>query len=106
MFKKALALTLLLSSYYVHSADTMGFGDICNIYTTALSSNMNIDQLSDYIFSNIEQHVKSKDALDAHEAVMQLDASQRYEIFKQAAQLSLKHSWDCPAMKKVMATKK
>ena len=108
MRKMLLLAVILLFSHAIYAEDNneAGFTEICKIYTTALSGNMNIDQLSGYIFSNVEHHVKSKDALDAHEAVMQLDASQRYKIFKQAAQLSLNHSWNCPAMKKVMATKK
>jgi len=60
---------------------------------------MNIENMSNYIFSNIKQRVKSKDALDAHEAVLQLDAHQRYKIFKQSAEFSLKHKWNCTAMK-------
>ena len=107
MLKKLLLAVILLFSHTIHAEDSneAGFTEICKIYTAALNTNMNIEQLSDYIFSNVTQRVKSKDALEAHQAVMQLDSSKRYEIFKQSAELSLNHIWDCEAMKKVMARK-
>jgi hypothetical protein len=107
MLKKLLLAAILLFSHTIHAENTneAGFTEICIIYTAALNTNMNTEQLSDYIFSNVAERVKSKDALEAHEAVMQLDSSQRYEIFKQSAEFSLKHNWDCEAMKKVMARK-
>ena len=108
MRKVLLLVVILLFSHTIYAEDTneAGFIEICQIYTAALDSHMNIEQMSDYIFSSVAQRVKSNDALDAHEAVMQLDASRRYNIFKQSAELSLKHNWDCPAMKKVMAIRK
>lgn len=101
-----LAFALLFShNIYAENANEAGFNQICQIYTAALDSHMNIKNMSNYIFSSIKQRVKSKDALDSHEAVMQLDASKRYSIFKKSAELSLNHRWNCPAMKKLMAMK-
>lgn len=106
--KNLLLIVVLLFSHTIHAQNIneAGFAQICQIYTAALDTNMNIEQMSGYIFSNVAQRVKSKDALDAHESVMQLKALQRYKIFKKTAVMSLKHNWDCPAMKKVMAMKK
>jgi hypothetical protein len=107
--KKMLLLAVILffsHAVYAQNGNEAGFNEICEVYTAALNSHMNIEKMSDYIFSSIAQRVKSKDALNAHEAVMQLDASQRYKIFRQSAELSLKHNWNCPAMKEVMAMKR
>jgi hypothetical protein len=106
MVKKFLFAVFLLCSYAAHAADTdeADFDKICKIYTGALNSTMNIEQLSDYIFSNVAQRVKSRNALDAHEAVMQVEPVQRYNIFKQSAELALKHPWNCAAMQQIMKT--
>jgi len=111
MLKKLLLLLLVVSLLVIQATNAedtneAGFDEICKIYTAALNTNMNIEQLSDYIFSNVNERVKSKDALESHEAVMQLDSSQRYKIFKQSAELSLKHNWDCEAMNNIMAREK
>lgn len=100
-------IALLLSSLniYAENQNETGFNQICQIYTAALNSHMSIKNTSQYIFSNIAQRVKSKKAIEAHEAVMQLDSSQRYKVFKQSAKITLKHDWSCPAMKKLMAMK-
>lgn len=79
-----------------------GFNTICQIYTEALNSSMTKDQLSKYIFSNIKNRVTSKDALEAHEAVFQLDPPKRYDIFKQSAKYSLKHHWHCASVETLM----
>lgn len=104
MVKKLLFTAFLFCSIVVHAADNdeASFDEICKIYSSALNSSMNIEQLSDYIFSNVAQRVKSKDALEAHEAVMQVDQTKRYQIFKQSAELVLKHPWNCEAMQQVM----
>lgn len=107
--RKMLLLTVALifsHKIYAENLNEAGFDQICQIYTAALDSHMDLEQMSNYIFSNVAQRVKSKDALDAHEAIMQLDASKRYKIFKQSAEMSLKHKWDCPTMQKVMMMKK
>lgn len=79
-----------------------GFDIICQIYTEAKNSSMTKEQLSDYIFSNVDKRVKSKDALEAHSAVFNLEPAKRYPIFKASAEYSLKQKWGCPAIKVLM----
>lgn len=59
-------------------------------------------QLSNYIYHNVSERVNIKDAIQAHEAVFNLTPAERYSIFKQSAELSLKRTRDCKAMKELM----
>lgn len=83
-------------------ASDQGFDEICRIYTEAQNSSMQKEQLSSYIFDNVKKRVNNKDALDAHDVVFLADPKERYSLFKQSAELSLKRSWDCPAVKALM----
>ncbi len=84
------------------NSNNSGFDTICQIYTEAENSNINKDQLSDYIFSNIRNRVTSIDALEAHDSVFQLPPSKRYRIFKQAAEYFLKRKWQCTSIESLM----
>jgi hypothetical protein len=83
-------------------ANKNGFDVICQIYTEAINSSMSKDQLRNYIFDNVENRVKSIDALEAHVAVFNLPPEKRYPIFKESAEYSLKNKWDCVAIKSLM----
>jgi hypothetical protein len=102
MVKNLYFLIVLLFSLHAVAAEDTGFNEICRIYTEAQNSSMLGQQLSTYIFDNVEQRVISKDARDAHDAIFQLDPTKRYEIFKQSAELALRHLWNCPAAKNLM----
>lgn len=75
---------------------------ICHIYTEAYNTNMPISTLSQYILNNINERVHSKDAKEAHEAVMHALAESRYSLFKSSAEHTLKHTWDCKSMELIM----
>ena len=96
----------LAASPFVYSFDQNdkknGFVTICDIYTEAINSSMNKEQLSDYIFSNIKNRISDKDALEAHDVIFQLEPAKRYLIFKESAEYSLKKSWNCESVKKLM----
>ncbi len=104
MLKRKPYLTLFIIMFPIsaYSADIAGFNEICNIYTEAQNSSMSREQISDYIQNNIQARVQSVDALDAHGAVFQLEPANRYSIFKKSAEISLKHSWYCDAVKNFM----
>jgi hypothetical protein len=95
-------IVLLVLSFNVAANEVTGFDEICRIYTEAQNSSMTGEALSTYIFDNVEQRVTLKDARDAHEIVFQVEPAKRYYIFKQTAELILKHPWDCPAAKNLM----
>lgn len=96
-----LAFTVIIHTP-VYSSDQLGFGEICNIYTEVQNSSMGKEQLSAYVFDNVRSRVNVKDAIQAHSAIFNLAPEERYPIFKQSAELSLKRSWDCKAMKEIM----
>lgn len=100
--KSIIILLFCLYSTNAYSADKAGFDEICKIYTESVNSSMTKEQLSDYIFDNIKNRVNLADALDAHNAIFNLEPAKRYSIFKQSAEFSLKHSWDCEAMKSLL----
>jgi len=108
MFFRKLIQAILICAYSLcaHAAESTnnvsGFDTICQIYTEAVNSSMTKEQLSHYIFNNVESRVKSTDALEAHTAVFNLEPARRYSIFKQSAEYSLKKKWDCEAVKKLM----
>lgn len=98
---------LIFIIFYIYAVtafaqDNTGFDEICSIYTEATNSSMPKEQLSKYIFDNVAERVSNVDALDAHGSVFHLDPSERYSVFKQGAEMSLKRSWDCPAVKVLM----
>lgn len=82
--------------------DEAGFNEICKIYTEVLNSNMSRDQASKYVFDNIANRVGSKDALDLHDVIFQVDPAKRYKIFKESVEGAIKKKWDCAAMKTLM----
>jgi len=59
-------------------------------------------QISDYIQNNIKARVQPGDAIDVHDALYQLDPAERYSVFRQSAEASLKRSWNCNAVKNMM----
>ncbi len=104
MFKHALGILIIIwTCTNISYAETdAGFDEICRIYTEAVNSSMKNEQLSDYIFKNIQKRVNNKDALDVHDMIFQLAPAERYKIFKQSAEMSLKRNWDCPAVKQLL----
>ncbi len=103
-------ILLLLSFFFLiqlfaNASEHNGFDEICKIYTEVANSSMVNPAKSEYIFTNVKSRVTNNDALQAHSGIFTLDAAVRYSIFKQSAELSLKHSWDCEAMNKVLTAK-
>ena len=97
-------LCIIFSTYTItaYALEHTGFDEICSIYTETVNSSMTKEQRSQYVFDNVEAQVSDVDALDAHGSIFQLDLVKRYSIFKQAAEMSLKRSWDCAAVRALM----
>ena len=104
MYISKFILCVLLISVSVHSYSTEhdGFDEICKIYTEALNSSLSQSEQGLYIFDNISKRVTNTDALMTHSAIPNLDPNQRYGVFKEAAEYSLKHNWDCAAKNTLM----
>ena len=104
MFSRKLIIILLLCAYSTISYpnDKSDFDEICRIYTEARNSNMTIEILSKYIFDNVKERIHSKEALEAHAAVMYVGKKSRYNLFQDSAEHTLKQNWNCEAMEAVM----
>ena len=104
LFRNNIMVLLLgLNSFSAFAIDNnSGFDLICQIYTEAKNSSMTKEQINNYIFDNVENRVKTIDAIEAHTAVFNLEPKKRYPIFKESAEYSLKKKWDCNAVKLLM----
>ena len=104
MLIRQFLLCIVFCTYAIAASavDHTSFDEICIIYTEAKNSSMPKEQRSQYIFDNVSTRVSNVDALDAHGSVFHLDPTERYSIFKQAAEMSLKRNWDCAAVKALM----
>ncbi len=83
-----------------------GFDKICLIYTDIFNdpSLARKPAIEKYVLVSelIEAHVRDVDAITAFSAVANADPSQKYDLFKQAAEYSLKRDWDCEIMKNLV----
>jgi len=66
------------------------------------NSSMTKLQLSDYVNNNINERVSDKDAVTTHSIIFQVSPDERYKIFKESAEYSLKRKWECAAIKELM----
>jgi len=94
-------LFILFQSGNLH-AEGLGFDEICQIYTEAKNSSMQKKQLNNYINNNIAKRISDKDAVTTHSIIFQVAPPERYKIFKESAEYSLKREWDCASMKTLM----
>jgi hypothetical protein len=103
---QAILLTLMVSvfSTFAIADERQEFNEICRIYTEINNSNMSKDVASKYVIANVKARVSSKDALIAHEAIMQAMPDQRYKLFKQSAEWKIGSSWSCDAMEHLPGT--
>lgn len=101
---KCLLLPIFSIVFLGSCSSYKGFDEVCAIYSEAKTIQANKEELSEYIFENISLRVNVKEALEAHSAIFNLSPEQRYPIFKEAAENSLKRQWDCNVMKEMMGT--
>ncbi len=81
-----------------------GFDAACNIFEEAGTKNLSPIELGAFIDSRLndmsdlpgKEEVKS-----VYHALFNVDPAERYLLFKESAEISLKHDWDCAAMKAI-----
>jgi len=98
---------LLACSDKYDSADN-GFDKICLIYSDVMNNpahtnRPNIEKLV-LISETVEAHVRDVDAIAAYTAVASADPEKKYDLFKQAAEYSLKREWDCKTIQELQLT--
>ena len=95
-------LSLPACSGKYEAADN-GFDKICLIYSDVLNNPIHTDkpiiEKLILIYETVEAHVRDVDAITAYNAVASADPEKKYDLFKQAAEYSLKREWDCEIIK-------
>jgi len=84
------------------SSHNNGFDEVCLIFQEAKGLHKPLNETLSYITDNINKRVKQGDAHEAFNALVNAMPSERYSLFKQTAEASLKHAWDCPDMNAIM----
>ena len=102
-----LSVLLLACSDKYDSADN-GFDKICLIYSDVMNDSAHTDkpifEKLVLISETVEAHVRDVDAIAAYTAVASADPVKKYDLFKQAAEYSLKREWDCKAIQELQLT--
>lgn len=101
MTRVVVALVLFLLAGSPALADDLGadFKRLCGVFEEALALNEEPEVMAIYVRDNLPYRVESKEVLDAYDAILLVDPSDRYRVFKEAAEANMKERWDCPAFK-------
>ena len=79
-----------------------GYDEVCHIFQEADALHIPLNETLAYITQNFNKRVKHGDAQEAFTLLVNAIPSERYNLFKQAAEASTKHTWDFPEMKTIM----
>ena len=97
-----LILSVLLISAPALFKPKAGFDEMCDIFTEATRRNISGQLLSEYIDNNVKKRINSIDAITVYSIILQVEPKERYALFKQSAEYSLKREWDCPAIEQLL----
>jgi hypothetical protein len=81
-----------------------GFDAACNIFEEAGTKNLSPIELGAFIGSRLEDMSDlpgKEEVKSVYHSLFNVDPSKRYMLFKESAEISLKHDWDCAAMKEI-----
>ena len=79
-----------------------GFDSACLIFKEATTKNLNPEELGIYIAEELEKlggQFASKEVNEVFHALFNVAPEERYGLFKQSAEYTLKRDWDCDAIK-------
>lgn len=103
---KTISLTILyvclITLVSCSASHNNGFDEVCHIFQEAKRLHKPLNETLSYITDNINKRVKHGDAHEAFTLLVNAIPSERYTLFKQTAEASLKHTWDCPDMNAIM----
>ena len=103
--KKSWLVVSFIASMTIACSSPKGFDEICLIYTEAKEKHGTSVEISEYIFDNVEARVNSVPAIQAHSAIYNIASEDRYPIFKESAEETLKREWNCEVMMEMWGTK-
>jgi len=93
---------LFLASYSAaaHPLDLdQDFREACNVFEEAVSIGDDAKTMDRYVRETLPSRVQSQDITDAYDAILLVNADDRYYVFQEAAQSNTGAKWDCPALK-------
>ena len=106
MFTRGITLSaimfLISCSMGTSPNSTNGFDSACQIFKEASTKTLNPEELGNHIatkLDNMEDQFASKEVKEVYHALFNVSPNQRYKLFKQSAETTLKRNWHCQVMK-------
>jgi len=81
-----------------------GFDTACAIFQKASLMKLSPQELGNYIADALDKmppQRASEDVKQVYHALFNVSPKERYTLFKESAEITLKRSWDCHIMKKM-----
>lgn len=106
-FKTPVLLTtlfLISCSINTNIKTKNGFDTACLIFQHASTMKLSPQELGNYIanaINKMEHQKASDDVKQVYHALFNVSPNERYALFKESAEITLKRNWDCDAMKKM-----
>ena len=106
-FKNIILLTVIFlfsCSMNTNIKAKNGFDAACLIFQKASTMKLSPQKLGSYIaheLNKIESQEASEDVKQIYHALFNVSPAERYALFKESAEMTLKRSWDCDVMKKM-----
>lgn len=94
-----LSFSLLGTSHVLAEDLGSDFKRLCGVFDEALALNEEPEVMAMYVRDNLPYRVESNEVLDAYDAILLVDPSERYRVFKETAEANMEEPWDCPAFK-------
>ena len=106
MYTRSITLTVIIflmsCSMDTPLKSTNGFDSACQIFKEASTKNLDPEERGNYIateLDNMGDQIASKEVKEVYHALFNVNPVQRYNLFKQSAETTLKRNWDYQAMK-------
>lgn len=94
-----LSLLFIISCSSKYDSIDNGFDKICLIYTDVFSDpalkDRSIIEKHELVYDLVKGNVTDVDAITTFVAVAKANPDEKYTLFKQSAEYSLKRAWDC-----------
>ena len=81
-----------------------GFDAACNIFEDTESLSYSPEELGNYIgkrLADMSDLPEKNNVISIYHSLFNVKPDNRYNLFKESAEIALQRNWNCPAMKKV-----
>ena len=97
-----LILLIVSMNFAYANGQSSDFDAICQVYTEAYQQEsfkkLTASERASYINQKIQETVQPGEALNTLQLIAQVEPSEKYNLLKQAAEMSTGKPWDCPAI--------